>query len=70
MTSERLLPLAAMEQLLKKAGAHRVSEDAKKALKEVLEIHAAKLCSRALQLSEHAGRRTIQAGDIRLASSE
>ncbi len=34
---ENILPVAAMEKLLKKAGAARVSEDAKEALREVLE---------------------------------
>ncbi len=35
--SKRLIPLAAMEQLMKQAGAERVSDKAKSALKELLE---------------------------------
>jgi len=33
----RLIPLSAMEKLLKKGGAERVSDKAKSALKEMLE---------------------------------
>ena len=36
MAEIKILPLAAMEKLLKKCGAPRVSEDAKEAMKEVL----------------------------------
>ena len=40
---KRTLPLAAMERLLKRVGAHRVSEDAKAALRDVLEEYAEKI---------------------------
>ncbi|MEK6826549.1 MAG: histone-like protein, partial [Nanoarchaeota archaeon] len=38
--STNILPLAAMERLLKKYGASRVSEDAKVVLRDVLEEKA------------------------------
>ncbi len=64
----RLLPLAVMEQVLKEAGCARVSDDAKLALKEVLEREAKKLGKKAWQLAQHAGRRTVQGEDIKLAA--
>lgn len=64
---KNILPLAAMEKLLKKAGAPRVSEDAKEALQEVLEDYAAELGARAVTFSGHSGRKTIKASDVRLA---
>ncbi len=64
---KRLLPLAAMEKLMKKAGAARVSEKAKVALKAVLETEAEKIAESAIKLAMHAGRKTIKAGDIKLA---
>lgn len=70
MPSERLIPIAAMEQLIKNAGADRVSESAKTALKEVLEEHGMKLSKQALKLAEHAGRKTIKSEDIKLAAKE
>ncbi len=69
MTS-RLLPLAAMEKILKKAGASRVSDKAKAALKEVIEEKANELALQAVKFSLHAGRKTIKANDIKLASKE
>ncbi len=65
--SERLIPLAAMEQMLKKAGAERVSDKAKAALKEVLEDYAHIVAAKAVKLSTHAGRKTVKASDVKLA---
>ena len=43
--AKSILPVAAMEKLLKKAGASRVSEDAKESLREILEEYADKILS-------------------------
>ena len=65
---KRLLPLAAMEKILKKAGAERVSDKAKVAMKNVLEDAAEEIGAKAVKLAMHAGRKTIKQGDIKLAS--
>lgn len=65
-----ILPLAAMEKLLKKAGAARVSEDAKSALRDVLEEHAAHIGAKAIQFSQHSGRKTVKAVDVKLAGKQ
>ena len=66
--SKRLIPLAAMEQIIKKAGAERVSDNAKVALKKVLEEYALNIAGNATKLAAHAGRKTIKASDIDLAA--
>ena len=68
MASTRLLPLAAMEKVLKHCGAERVSDKAKVALKNVIEDIAEDIASKAVRFSVHAGRKTVKAGDIKLAS--
>ena len=68
--TKKLLPLAAMENIMKKAGAERVSDKAKAALKFVLEEKAEKIAESALRLALHAGRKTIKAGDIKLAAKD
>ena len=67
---ERLLPLAAMEKLLKQSGAERVSDKAKAALKNIVEEKANDIAVKAIQLAKHAGRKTIKGEDIRLAAKE
>jgi len=66
--SKRLLPLAAMEKILKNVGADRVSDKAKVALKNVVEDIAEEIAQDAVKFAMHAGRKTVKAGDIRLAS--
>jgi len=65
--TEKLLPLAAMEKIIKNAGAERVSDKAKVALKNVLEEKAEEIALKAIKLSSHAGRKTIKSDDIKLA---
>jgi|TARA_Y100000310_G_C20695243_1_gene825208 histone H3/H4 len=64
----RLIPLAAMEKILKQAGAERVSDKSKVALKGVVEDLAEEISQKAIQLANHAGRKTVKARDIKLAS--
>ena len=66
--TSKLLPLAAMEKILKHAGAERVSDKAKTALKEVIAEIAEEIAQNAVRLALHAGRKTVKAGDIKLAT--
>jgi histone H3/H4 len=64
MPDKKILSLSAMDKLMKSAGAYRVGEDAKEALREVLEEIGAKISIDADNLSKKAGRVTIKAEDI------
>ena len=66
--AKRLIPLAAMEKIMKNAGAERVSDKAKMALKSVLEEIADEIAGDAVKLAMHAGRKTVKSGDIKLAA--
>ena len=66
--STRILPLAAMEKILKQCGADRVSDKSKVALKNVVEDLADEIAVRAIKLANHAGRKTVKARDVKLAA--
>ncbi len=68
MSETRSIPLASMEKILKACGAERVSDDAKVALKSLLEEIADDISRNAIKLSRHAGRRTVMGSDVKLAS--
>ena len=68
--SEKFLPLAAMEKILKQGGAERVSDKAKVALKNAIEDIANAIALKSIKLAEHAGRKTIKSEDIKLAVKE
>jgi len=68
MANKKLLSLSAMEKIMKAAGAYRVGEDAKEALRSSLEEIGERISKEANDFSKHAGRSTIKAEDIRLAS--
>jgi histone H3/H4 len=65
---EQELGLSAVYRLIKKGGAERVSDEAAEELRIVLEEIAVKIAQQAVELAEHAGRKTVRASDIRLAS--
>ena len=68
--SDKFLPLAAMEKLLKQGGAERVSDKAKVALKNVIEDIAQEIAAKSIKLAVHAGRKTVKSEDIKLAVRE
>jgi histone H3/H4 len=68
MTEFPELGLAAMYRIIKKSGGERVSEEAADQLRRTLEEVATKICVQAVDLSIHAGRKTIKAEDIQLAA--
>lgn len=65
--AKRVLPLAAMEKLLKKCGADRVSDESKAALRDALEEVGDNIGKQAIRLAKHAGRKTVKSDDIKLA---
>ncbi|MFH1544934.1 MAG: histone [archaeon] len=64
------LPLAALHRMIKKSTGLRVSDDAAKQLGEMLEADGEKIARNAADLAKHAKRKTIVAGDIRLAAKK
>jgi len=62
-----ILPLAAMERLLKKSGGERIADNAKEALREELEKFAEQIGEKAVRFANHSKRKTIKKEDIKLA---
>lgn len=60
--------LAAMYRIMKKSGAERVSDDAADELRKVLEEAGERIARQAVELSVHAGRKTVKPEDIRFAA--
>lgn len=67
-TREHVIPLAIAERILKNAGAQRVSEEAKVAFSDILREIAEDIGNQASRISKHAGRKTVQEEDIKLAA--
>ncbi len=62
------LPLAPVKRIIKQAGAHRVAEGAARELRDELEEHAQERARQAKEYAEHAGRKTVQADDVKASS--
>lgn len=66
--TKTILPIAAMEKLLKRAGAPRVSHSAKEALRDILEDLAEEIGEKSVRLAKHSGRKTVKGADVKLAA--
>ena len=65
-TSE--LGLSAMYRILKKAGAERVSDESADELRRTIEEISIGIAKSAVDMASHAGRKTVKAEDVKLAS--
>lgn len=70
MPRKRLIPLAAVERLARKAGAERISKDAIEALSDLLGEFAEDVAVRSVKYAKYANRNTIKRDDIELSASE
>ena len=61
------IPKAPLARIMMQAGAQRISSDALDVLVEIIEDKALDIASQAVKISKHAGRKTVNDGDIRLA---
>jgi DNA-binding protein len=62
------LGLSAMYRILKKSGAERVSDESADELRRIIEEVAMAIAKSAVEMSGHAGRKTVKADDVKLAS--
>lgn len=62
-----IIAAAPMVDILKQAGAERVSDPAARALSEVLMERAFAIAKDAVKFANHAGRKTVKREDIELA---
>jgi len=64
---DRIIPVAPIDRLIRKAGAGRVSDKGAEKLASILEEVGEFIAHRAFELTEHTGRKTITDKDIELA---
>ena len=62
------LGLSSMYRILKKAGAERISYESAEELRRVIEEIALEIAKNSVEMSKHAGRKTVKAEDVKLAT--
>lgn len=63
------LSLSGFERLAKKAGVKRIAIDAVEELRDALQEYSESVAKQAVELSKHAGRRTVKKEDILFVTS-
>lgn len=66
--AKKTIPLAAMEKIMKSAGANRVADKAKSVLRDALEEKAETISQNAVRYAGHSKRKTVKGSDVKLAS--
>ncbi len=64
------LGISAMYRILKKSGAQRVSDESADELRRIIEEIAIAIAQSAVEMSIHAGRKTVRGDDVKLASKQ
>jgi len=64
---DRIIPVAPVDRLIRKAGANRVSDKGAERLAQILEEIGIYLAKRAAEITEVADRKTITERDVDLA---
>ena len=64
------LGLSAMYRILKKSGAERVSDESADDLRRIIEDIAIDIAKDAVDMTKHAGRKTVKSEDVKLASKK
>ncbi len=59
-----------MYRILKKSGAQRVSDESADELRRIIEDIAIAIAKSAVEMSIHAGRKTVRGDDVKLASKQ
>lgn len=62
------IPKAPVARILMNAGAKRVSAKAAEAFADILYNMGLEIGERAVRIAKHSGRKTVQAGDIKIAT--
>jgi histone H3/H4 len=65
-----MLPIAAIERIVRKAGIERISADAVKEITKTVEEIGVELALEAAQAARHAKRKTILKEDIKLVAGK
>ncbi|MBT3406856.1 histone family protein [Candidatus Woesearchaeota archaeon] len=63
-----VVPKAPVARIILDAGAKRVSADAVDAMVDVIQEFAENIATKASRIAKHSGRKTVQEGDVKLAS--
>ena len=65
-----IVPKAPVARILMNAGAKRVSADAVDAFADVIQEISESIGTQAVRIAKHSGRKTVQEGDVKLASKQ
>lgn len=68
--SSTIIPKAPVAQILVRAGAGRVSQEAVDVFVDILTSIAEEIGSQAAKIAKHSGRKTVKAGDVKLAARQ